>query len=150
MAYNDLAKIEDLVHHLWDAGTLHFLASGSLRYTDLHDKLTAWSGRRLSDSELTRTRRRLLNQGLITEDSRANGRKVYSITATGRARLEQIVAVAQYAAHRDIFCERHTSDRPAAEPGTVSSRISNRSGKLDDRLSGREEVQCGGPGQDRL
>nr|WP_221383165.1 winged helix-turn-helix transcriptional regulator [Actinoplanes polyasparticus] len=86
-----------MVHHLWDAAALMCLDSESLRYTDLHRKMTTLADRYLSESELTRTRHRLIRRNMISETPQTSGSKLYTITDTGRERLYQIrvlVAVA--------------------------------------------------------
>jgi DNA-binding PadR family transcriptional regulator len=101
MSYRVLATIEELVHHLWDAGALYCLEGRPLRYTELHQTIAEWSGNWFSESELTRTRRRLLRRGLISEELSSNGRKVYALTAAGRVRLDHIRALAEFAEYLD-------------------------------------------------
>src|SRR5687768_15834393 len=50
MKFDDLERIDNLVHNVWDAAALLCLEERPLRYTDLGSQMTAWSGRRLSDS----------------------------------------------------------------------------------------------------
>ena len=101
MAYEDLEKIEKLVHHLWDAAALICLERRPLRYTELHRDMRAWSGHHLSESELTRTRHRLVRRRMITVEQSGSGHNVYSITEAGRVRLNQIRILAQIAPSLD-------------------------------------------------
>ncbi|WP_326550102.1 winged helix-turn-helix transcriptional regulator [Micromonospora sp. NBC_01813] len=101
MEYDDLAKIDNLAHNLWDAAALFCLEHKSLRYTELGREMAAWSGRYLSESELTRTRHRLVRRKMISPGPGANGHNVYTITQAGRARLAQIRVIIQIAPRLD-------------------------------------------------
>lgn len=93
MEYDDLEKIETLVHYLWDAAALVCLEQQPLRYTELARGMADWSGRHLIQTDLNRTRHRLIRMNLIEEQRNSRGHKVYAITAAGRARLSQIRAL---------------------------------------------------------
>lgn len=98
MEYDELAKIENLVRNLWDAAALFCLEHQALRYTELHRNMAAWSGgRHLSESELTRTRHRLVRRQMIKPGRGTNGHNVYAITEVGRERLAQIRVLIQVA-----------------------------------------------------
>ncbi|XVV10922.1 hypothetical protein ACQP2X_39705 [Actinoplanes sp. CA-131856] len=88
--YESLARIQSLVHHLWDATALMCLDRQPLRYTELHRRMSAMTACHLTESELTRTRHRLVNTRMIRESRSPAGSKVYFITDLGRHRLEQI------------------------------------------------------------
>ena len=106
MEYDDLAKIENLVHNLWDAAALFCLDSEPLRYSQLHRNMAAWSRQHLSESEMTRVRRRLVRRRrrrrrqMIVPGLGDNGYNVYAITEAGRARLAQIRVLMQIAPRR--------------------------------------------------
>lgn len=110
MEYQDLAKIENLVHNLWDAAALFCLEHRSLRYSELHREMTAWSGQHLSESEMTRARHRLVRRRLITPGTSDNGHNVYSITEAGRVRLGQIRVLMRIAPHLDAPADGKESD----------------------------------------
>lgn len=95
MSFSDLEEIEKLVHHLWDAAALICLENASLRYTELRREMKAWSGRRLTDTELTRTRRRLVDGGLIRVELSQEGHNVYALTEAGMTQLYKIRRLAQ-------------------------------------------------------
>ena len=97
MEYDDLAKIENLVHNLWDAAALFCLDSKPLRYSQLHRNMAAWSRQHLSESEMTRARHRLVRRQMIVPGVGDNGYNVYVITEAGRARLAQIRVLIQIA-----------------------------------------------------
>jgi DNA-binding PadR family transcriptional regulator len=90
--FEDLKKCGKLVRYLWDAAALVCLEEHPLRYTELGTGLTAWAGRRPSDTALTRTVKRLRRTGLIaTQPGRDSGwRAPYLITDAGRLRLAEI------------------------------------------------------------
>jgi DNA-binding HxlR family transcriptional regulator len=95
--YDALAKIHGLLHDIWDAVALICLVDRPLRYTELHRNMTALADRFLSDSELTRTRHRLVRRRLVLERRGENGRKAYCISDAGRVRLHQIRLLMQIA-----------------------------------------------------
>lgn len=88
--YEQMAKIQTVVRYLWDATALICLENGPLRYTELHRTMIASTERYLSDSELTRTRHRLVRSRMISEHPTGNGGKAYCITEAGQARLRDI------------------------------------------------------------
>lgn len=109
--YDALAKIEELVHHIWDAMALMCLETRPLRYSELHRTIATSTGQHLSESELTRTRHRLVRHRMIREGPGENGRKVYAITAAGRARLRQIRVLVQIAPQLDTPDTEQPPDR---------------------------------------
>lgn len=120
MAYSDLEKIEKLVHHLWDAVALTCLENAALRYTELHREMKAWSGRRLTDTELTRTRHRLVSSGMISLERSRKGHNVYSITEAGRIRLYQIRQLAQIAPRLEPQDDKQQDKQDDDHPGDRS------------------------------
>jgi hypothetical protein len=102
MNFDDLAKIENLVHNLWDAAALVCLERGPRRYTELHRDMAAWSGRHLRESELTRTRHRLVRRRMIGVGPSRNGHNVYFIAEAGRVRLYQIRVLMQIVPRLDV------------------------------------------------
>lgn len=133
MAYEDLAKIEKLVRNLWDAAALICLERRPLRYTELHRDMGAWSGHHLSESELTRTRHRLVRRRMITVEQNGSGHNVYSITEAGRVRLNQIRILAQIAPHLDPpndgaspdDDEKHTDDEKPGDENAADGEKSD-------------------------
>jgi DNA-binding HxlR family transcriptional regulator len=110
MEYDDLAKIENLVHNLWDAAALFCLEDRPLRYSELHRDMATWSGQHLSESELTRARHRLVRRKLIIQGPGDNGHNVYSITEAGRVRLAQIRVLMQIAPRLDTALDGENPD----------------------------------------
>ena len=90
MEYEDLAKIENLVQYPWDAAALFCLERDCLRYSELYEGMEAWGGRHLTESELTRTRHRLVRRRMVSFGPGEHGFNVYCITEAGRVRLGQI------------------------------------------------------------
>jgi hypothetical protein len=89
--YNGLELVHEVVQHPWDAAALICLGDDQpLRYTELHRKMVSFAGRHLGESELTRTRHRLIRRALIQVGHGPNGRQVYTITGAGQKRLKQI------------------------------------------------------------
>lgn len=127
MEYDDLAKIENLVHNLWDAAALFSLEDRPLRYSELHRNMAAWSGQHLSESELTRARHRLVRRKLIIQGPGDNGHNVYSITAAGRVRLAQIRVLMQIAPRLDTAVdgdEPPDGEGPADRPQSTQDEQS--------------------------
>ena len=97
MEYDDLAKIESLVHNLWDAAALFCLEGKPLRYSELHRNMAAWSRQHLSESEMTRARHRLVRRQMIVPGPGDTGHNLYAITEAGQARLAQMQVLIQIA-----------------------------------------------------
>ena len=132
MKYDDLAKIENLVRNLWDAAALFCLEHRSLRYTELHRNMAAWSGRHLSESELTRTRHRLVRRQMIKAGSGRNGHNVYFITPTGRTRLGQIRVLMQIAPHLDPATDGDPDDDQQPDGAPVDDSAAPTDGEKPD------------------
>lgn len=135
MEYNDLAKIENLVHNLWDAAALFCLEHRSLRYSELHREMAAWSGEHLSEAEMTRARHRLVRRHLIRQEPGGNGHQVYSITQAGRVRLGQIRILIQIAPHLDAPTDdQKPDDHETPEPGESAGdeNLANGENQPDD------------------
>lgn len=110
MEYEDLAKIESLVQYPWDAAALFCLENDCLRYSELYEGMEAWAGHHLTESELTRTRHRLVRRRMVSVGPGENGHNVYSITAAGRVRLGQIRRLMEAVPRLDPPGDRDTGD----------------------------------------
>ncbi|WP_433617004.1 SAM-dependent methyltransferase [Dactylosporangium sp. CA-139114] len=116
MDFNDVETLGDLVRNPWDVGILFTLRSkGSLRYTELGAELTAWSGRRPSDSALTRSLKRLDHHGLVTIDEDGSDRPRYMITPPGTRRVDQLGRV--------IGALHRTSARPSTQRTVPAAHV---------------------------
>jgi hypothetical protein len=101
--YRVLELVRDVTQNLWDAAALICLDEDrTLRYTELHRRMASFAGRHLSESELTRTRHRLVRRELIEARRGPNGGHVYTITQAGQARLQQIHILMDVAASLDV------------------------------------------------
>lgn len=98
MSYSALERIEKLVHYVWDAVALACLENADLRYSRLRSDMKARRpGRRLTDTDLTRCLRRLLDDGMIRVEPGTKGYNVYIITEAGQDRLDLINELARIA-----------------------------------------------------
>ncbi|WP_204038506.1 LysR family transcriptional regulator, partial [Micromonospora qiuiae] len=84
---------------------------GPLRYSELGNGITGWTGTRIGDGEITRTVTRLLESGLAQE-AFVDGHRSLTLTDAGRHRLEMIRALGR--ALRDF--EQDDQGGPSQKP----------------------------------
>ncbi|RSM65131.1 hypothetical protein DMB66_17815 [Actinoplanes sp. ATCC 53533] len=144
MEYDDLTKIENLVHNLRDAAALFCLEGKPLRYSELHRNMAAWSGQHLSESEMTRARHRLVRRKMIISGPDDNGHNVYSITEAGRVRLAQIRVLIQIAPRLDAPVDDEDPDGERSESGEESTG-GDQPAKGDEPADGETSADGRGP-----
>jgi DNA-binding PadR family transcriptional regulator len=90
--FDHLQEASSLVARIWEAGTLLILQDGPLRYSEVGNRLAVWSGRRPSDSAITRALKRLTRTGFVihTGGGSDHRRGIYTITISGRQRAARI------------------------------------------------------------
>ena len=94
LQFDHLKQANDLVNSLWEAAALFCLQAGPLRWTEVGNRIAAWSGLRPTDSQITRPLKRLERLGLLTKTGGKDHRRgMYSITDAGRARVARIAAL---------------------------------------------------------
>lgn len=90
MDFDDVETVGELVRHVWDVGALLALREQRLRYSEIGDRLSEWSGHRPGDSVLTRSLERLKRANLITTEGPDRTRRRYIITSTGSEHIDRV------------------------------------------------------------
>ncbi len=92
LQFDHLQEANSLVTRIWEAGALFVLQDGPLRYSEVGNRLAVWSGRRPSDSAITRALKRLTSTGHVTHTGGGSDhrRGIYTITIPGRERAARI------------------------------------------------------------
>ncbi|GGM67029.1 hypothetical protein GCM10011608_60400 [Micromonospora sonchi] len=112
MKFGELLEIRDIIQHRYVIGALVCLGEqGPLRYSELGNAITGWTGTRVGDGEITRTVTRLLESGLAQE-AFVDGHRSLTLTDAGQHRLEMIRALGRTL--RDF--ERDDEGRPGEVP----------------------------------
>ncbi|MFY1633679.1 hypothetical protein ACN27F_10400 [Solwaraspora sp. WMMB335] len=89
MEFGDLLEIRDIVQYQYVIGAVICLGERPMRYGELGAAITAWTGSRIGDGEVTRTVARLVDSGLARETF-VDGHRVLTLSKAGLRRLETI------------------------------------------------------------
>jgi DNA-binding PadR family transcriptional regulator len=90
----DLLEIRELLQYQHVIGAVVCLGERPMRYGEMGNAITEWTGSRVGDGEITRTAHRLVDSGLA-EESFVDGHRLFTLTPAGQARLETIRALGQ-------------------------------------------------------
>jgi len=94
LQFDHLKQVNSLVNSLLEAAALFCFQARPLKWSEVGARLTAWTGERLTDSQITRSLNRLTRQGFINKiHARNDKRDVYHITDAGRVRVIRIAAL---------------------------------------------------------
>ncbi len=114
MDFTDLLEIRELLQYQHVIGAVVCLGERPMRYGELGNAITEWTGNRIGDGEVTRTIHRLLDSGLADETF-VDGHRLLTLTEAGRRRLETIRALGRALRHGDPDADDPDADDPDAD-----------------------------------